>query len=244
MKVDLSKLKYDEQSGVNILIEHSSDYQIIFKLVKVKDMIITKIRRKDKLLKVPVFYALVQLFVESIEYLTDPEETIHIVGHILQSDNSNIKEGSKQSLWITDGCELILIKNKWEKEDIELLTKSNEKKTIEIEKKKIISDRNLQEKCFEMLQKYIAKKFYLVSYGNETIDALENGAIKVLFVTDDYIENQSEKIKKILSSETHKYHGANIVVYDKGTNNWNELTNYGGIIGVLRYDYLTQQQEQ
>lgn len=108
------------------------------------------------------------------------------------------------------------------------------------QKKNIVSPRDFQEKCFDILHKYMMTKFSLVTYGNETFEALESGAIKVLFVTEEFIEKQNEAWKNILSSETHKYHGANIVVYDKGAKNWEELANFGGIIGVLKYDFTPQ----
>lgn len=243
MKLELSNVQVDDQENqyvLSIYVDQPSDYALLNKLIKVGDTIETKIRRKDKYLKNPIFYAIVDLLVEQIEYVTDPSETIHIVGKITNSDNDNIKEGTKQSLWITDGCELKLKKDSLDTQDLKIVDDILHPKPLNAQTKSIASSRDLQVKCFEVLHKYMAKKFSLVTYGNETFDALENGAIKVLFVTEEFIEQQNEEWKNILSSESHKYHGANIVVYDQGAKNWEELSNFGGIIGVLKYDFISQ----
>ena len=236
MKIETPITHLDHESFINICIDQPSDYKILNQLIQIGDKIETKIRRKDKSLKVPIFFAIVEISVEQIEYITEPNETIHICGTISTSYNENLKEGSKQSIWITDGCTIKLFKDNWKKEDIKILEEIYNPKKAVNDNKVVISDRNLQEKCFEILHKYIAKKFNLVVYGSET---LENGAIKVLFVTNDFIERQNDTWKKKLTTKGNKYHGGNIVVYDQGTNNWEELTNFGGIIGVLKYDYIS-----
>lgn len=242
MKIDITTAQTENNDRVyclNIYVEQSTDYALLYQLIKIGDTIETKIRRKDKSLKNPIFYAIVDLAIDQIEYVTDPAETIHIFGKITRSDNEKIKEGTKQTLWITDGCELKLVKSNLDASEMQIIEDIKNPKLKE-EIKKLASPKDLQEKCFNILHQYMAKKFTLVTYGNETLDALENGAIKVLFVTEEFIKNQNEEWKNILSNENHKYHGANIVVYDKGSKNWDELTNFGGMIGVLKYDYTAQ----
>lgn len=238
MKIEVSNTQ-ENTHCLNIYVDKPEDYAALYKLLKVGDTIETKIRRKDKSLKIPIFYAIVELLIEKIEYISDPSETIHIIGKITNSDNENVKEGSKQSVWITDGCELKLIKNELDDSIMKIIDEiKNPKPKAKISK--LSSPKDLQDKCFDILHQYMAKRFSLVTYGKETFEALENGAIKVLFITEEFIDNQNEEWKNILSSESHKYHGANIVVYDKGSKNWEELTNFGGMIGVLKYDYVPQ----
>lgn len=238
MKIETNKLNDDQSSRVNIYIDQSSDYPILNKLIKNGDIVETKIRRKDKSLKKPVFYAIVDISVEQIEYATEPDETIHIVGKVENSDHENIKEGSNQSFWITDGCELTLMKEKWNEKEMDIIDEIMHPSESAQQKKNLASPKDLQEKCFDILHKYIAKNCSMITYGNETFDALDNGAIKVLFVTEEFINRQNEKWQNVLSLEDHKYRGANIVVYDEGSKNWEELTNFGGIIGVLKYYYI------
>ncbi|KAK8847951.1 hypothetical protein M9Y10_019002 [Tritrichomonas musculus] len=239
MKLDII---YDQDSkqpsGINTIIEQSSDYPILYKLLKVGDTIKTKIRRKDKSLKTPIFYAIVELIVENIEYIRDPTDTIHINGKISQSDNLNVKEGTKQSIWITDGCELQLIKSNWDENELSTIDEILHPKSSKVKVNELASPVDLQNKCFDILHKYMAKKFDYVTYGKETLEALENGAVNVLFVTEEFIERQDDQWKNPLSSADHKYHGANIVVYNQGSANWEELTNFGGIIGVLKYIFI------
>lgn len=238
MKIEELNEHFIKNTGVNIYIDEDSDYPILDKLIKNGDIIETKIRRKDKSLKNPVFYAIVELLVEQTEYTKEPSETIHVVGKVTNSDHDNIKEGTKQSFWITDGCELRLMKEKWEDDDMDLINELLHPSKNNEEHEKLTSPKELQDKCFDLLHKYMVKKCSYVTYGNEVFESLENGAIKVLFITEEFIDRQNEKWKNILSSEDHKYHGANIVVYDKESSNWEELTNFGGIIGVLKYYYV------
>lgn len=241
MKIETLTLQVGQESSIDICVDKPSDYYLLTKLIQIGDKIETKVRRKDKSLKIPIFFAIVEILVENIEFIPEQNETIHISGIISTSYNQNLKEGTKQSIWITDGCNLKLFKKNWKKEDLKIIDEIFHPVNADKINKNMVSDPNLQKKCFEILHKYMAKKFNLVMYGNETLDALENGSIKVLLVTDDFIERQNDQWKNKLLTEEHKYHGGNIVIYNKGTSNWEELTNFGGIIGVLKYDIAPSQ---
>lgn len=221
---------------VNISVNENEDYHIIKNLIKQNDIIEKRIRRKDKNIKNRFYYINISLIVDGVEYIKDPVETIHITGKISSSDYEYIKEGSKHSIWITDGCEFRLFKSEWNEEELRIIDDLINYDESEMNYKNLASPCDLQKKCFDILHKYITKNFSYVTYGNETLNTLENGAIKVLFVTIEFIERQNDEWKNILTSSTRKYHGANIVIYDKKSENWDELTNYGGIIGVLKYN--------
>lgn len=244
MRIDLKRILMNEQSGADICVDNTSDYAILYKIIKIGDIIKTNVRRKDKSLKIHILHADASLLVEKIEYIIEPEETIHIVGTIIESDEIYIPPGTRLNFWVIDGCKLELIKNKWESDELDLLKNQSKKTEKHVERDKMISDRDLQEKCFDILHKYIVKNYSLIIYGNESFEALENGAVKVLLVTEEFIKRQNDRWKNILSNENHKYHGSNIVVYDKGTNNFEELTSFGGIIGVLKYKYVPSQIEE
>lgn len=231
----------NEPSGAEICVDSPSDYSILNKIIKVGDIIRTNIRRREKASKIHLFHIDVDLLVEKIEYISEPEETIHIVASIIESEEMKIQAGTRLNFWIIDGCQMQLIKEKWESNELDLLRNQSKKTERKIDREKMISSRDLQEKCFDILHKYIVKNYSLIIFGQESFEALENGAIKVLMVTEDFIERQNDRWKNILSNENHKYHGSNIVVYDNGTSNYEELTSFGGMIGVLKYKYVPSQ---
>ncbi|OHT14279.1 hypothetical protein TRFO_15459 [Tritrichomonas foetus] len=237
MKFDLSKIATQQQTKtpVHIHVDQEQDYKVLNDLIKTGDIIETKIRRKDthdhKSKK--FIYPVVKLVVNTTEYFADPA-SINISGVIIDSDNDAIKENTKHSLWITDGCDMNLFKN-WSNDDVKSLHKSNEKPVARTNEQ-ILYDRELQNKCFLVFQKFNTKMYDLVLYGErEALEATEMGAVKVLLVTDDVINRQSEQWIKNLTSTDRKYHGANIVIYDQSAKNYKDLTNYGGIIAVLKY---------
>ena len=103
----------------------------------------------------------------------------------------------------------------------------------EKEKKKLASDVDIQNKCFEILKEHIIKKSYLIIYGMKSLKLLENGRLKVLLIAYDTLKKQNEKYKDIIKKENHKYKETNIVIYDEKSKYFEEFINYGGIIGVL-----------
>lgn len=227
-------------SIVRVSVNDETDYKILNRLIKKDDIIEKRIRKKDKVVKNRFYYINISLIIDEVEYIEEPTETIHLTGKITKSDFENIKEGCKQSIWITDGCEFCIIKEEWNQDEIKILEEIINYDETKPNYKTHASPRELQHKCFDVLHKYIAKKFSYVIYGKETLSALENGSIKVLFVTEEFIDKQADNYKYALTTENHQFHGANIVIYDKGTDNWQELTNYGGIIGVLKYEIYQQ----
>lgn len=104
------------------------------------------------------------------------------------------------------------------------------KKMKEIEK--YISEKSIQDKGYEILKEYIDKKYQLVVYGHKVLEKLENDELQVLFVTYSIVEQQGAKMKAKMIS--HKYNKTNIIIYDEKSPYWNELKEYGEIIGVFR----------
>lgn len=108
-------------SMVNIKVNDESDYKTIEKLIKKEDIIEKRIKRKDKLIKNRHYYINVALIVDNVEYIKEGTETIHITGKISSSDCEIIKEGTKQSIWITEGCEFRLIKREWDQKELKII---------------------------------------------------------------------------------------------------------------------------
>lgn len=103
----------------------------------------------------------------------------------------------------------------------------------EKEKKKLVSDVDIQNKCFEILNKYMLIKPYLIIYGTEALNLLENGKLKVFLIEYNVLKRQEQEYKDIIKKENHKYNETNIVIYDGNSKYVEELLKYGGIIGVL-----------
>lgn len=97
---------------------------------------------------------------------------------------------------------------------------------------KYISEKSIQDKGYEILKEYIDKKYQLVVYGHKVLEKLENDELQVLFVTYSIVEQQGAKMKAKMIS--HKYNKTNIIIYDEKSPYWNELKEYGEIIGVFR----------
>lgn len=103
----------------------------------------------------------------------------------------------------------------------------------EKEKKKYVSDKIIQNKSFEILNKYISNKGYLVVYGYEALKYLENETLKVFMISFEIINKLDQKYKDIIKNENHKYKETNIVIYNEESIYFEDFLNYGGIIGVI-----------
>lgn len=99
--------------------------------------------------------------------------------------------------------------------------------------KQSISSEHIQNESFRILQRYIEREPYKVIFGNDVISSMNKELVKVVFVSWKFIKEQDDKMTHILTNLNHKYNKANIVVFWKGNENYAELKNYGGIVGVL-----------
>ena len=99
--------------------------------------------------------------------------------------------------------------------------------------KQSISSEHIQNESFRILQRYIEREPYKVIFGNDVISSMNKELVKVVFVSWKFIKEQDDKMTHILTNLNHKYNKANIVVFWKGNENYSELKNYGGIVGVL-----------
>lgn len=101
------------------------------------------------------------------------------------------------------------------------------------EKKKYVSEVNIQNKCFEILKNYISKKGNIIVYGFKSFEYLKNDSLKVLMISYDILNKIDEKYINKIKNENHKYKETNIVIYDEESIYYDELLMYGGIIGVM-----------
>lgn len=235
MKIDSTQFSNAEQPYITVLVNQPNDYLILHKLIKVGDYIEAKIRRKEKSIKTKIFYPIAKMIVRDIEYTTDPEDTLKLSCQIISCDNENVKEGSFQNLWITDGMDFKLFKENWTDQDQQLIHQALHPEEAVEQKKNIISERGLQQKCFERLHKVMATNPSRLLFGQKDIlNSTNNGLVDVLFLTEDFLDRQNDEWKKNLTSADQSYHGARLVIYDKGTQNYDELTNFGGAVAYLK----------
>ena len=130
-----------------------------------------------------------------------------------------------------------------EKDTFDFFTSDNEKVKI-IEKmdsrfegykiyKDSVSDIRIRRESFRILREYLENKNDKVIYGFNVISNIENNKVKVVFVVWSFVKNLNEKLFKILINKENKYKDVNIVVFGKGDEYYNEIKNYGGIVGVI-----------
>lgn len=99
--------------------------------------------------------------------------------------------------------------------------------------KKSVSTEHIQNEGFRILHEYMNRKPHKLVFGNDVISSMNNELVKVVFVCWKFFKTHDIKMVKILTQENHKHNNANIIVVWKGNENYEELKNYGGIVGVL-----------
>ena len=75
------------------------------------------------------------------------------------------------------------------------------------------------------------KKMAKVIYGYDVISNIEK--VKVIFVTWSFVKRVKKEWFKLLTNKDNKIKNTNIVVFNKGSNKYEEIKMYGGIIGVI-----------
>lgn len=96
-----------------------------------------------------------------------------------------------------------------------------------------ISNEKIQNKSFDILKEYMNKKPYDIIYGNDVIKLMNDGLIKVAFVSWKFLKRQDDEIFDKLTNINNKFNKTNLVVMWKENKNYEQLIEYGGIIGVL-----------
>lgn len=228
MKIELMwKDIWDEERCYQITIEDIEDYEVLSLLIIENDYI------KD-------------IYVKHVEYNTNEWDSVKIYGIQTNKDIYFLNDLDQNNLTeyeIRGNDEIIIQRYR----DI-AKEKYNMKKQYEIEKyntkrqyaaycqmnelKKSISEKNIQDKGYEILKKYMIAKKDLIVYGNQSINLMKNDKLQVLFITFDVFLKQDEKTKETLKS--HKCKNTNIIIYSEESKYWKEINDYGCIIGVLK----------
>ena len=94
-----------------------------------------------------------------------------------------------------------------------------------------ISNIYIQNESFRILKEYMNKKMDKVIYGYDVISNIEK--VKVIFVTWSFVKRVKNEWFKLLTNKDNKIKNTNIVVFNKGSNKYEEIKMYGGIIGVI-----------
>lgn len=227
MKINLLwEIEFPDEACYEIIIEDIEDYEVLSLLILENDYI-------D------------DIYVKYVEYNVNEWDSIKIYGIKTNKDiyYLNDLDGKELTEYYIRGTDEIIIHRfrYFAKE------KYNMKKQYEIEKyntkrqyaaycqlnelKKSISEKNIQDKGFEILKKYMMKKNDLIIYGNQSIDLMKKEELQVLLITFDVFLKQDEKTRETLKS--HKCKKTNIIIYDEKSKYWKEINDYGCIIGVL-----------
>lgn len=195
----------------SITIEDEYDVEVISQIIKAGDFISLD----------SYFWT----FVINANFINGPLKTIQIDGSKYGDIVETISIGANTKIEIHI-----------EQEEVDRVEKMNKMiKNLEIYEmyKKSISSDHIQNEGFRILQQYINKKPYKVIYGNDVISSMNKELVKVVFVCWNFIKTQDIKIVNLLTQNNHKNNKTNIIVVWKGNENYNELKNYGGIVGVL-----------
>ena len=96
-----------------------------------------------------------------------------------------------------------------------------------------ISNANIKNESFRILKEYMDKKKDKIVYGYDVISNIEINNVKVVFVSWSFVKNLKGKWFEILANKENKYKDINIVVFGKDDENYKEIKNNGGIIGVI-----------
>lgn len=160
--------------------------------------------------------------IEEVEYIEEPEKKILINGIMNRSNYSfYIKAKDTIELHTRDFERMELInKMSCQFEDYKIYRES-------------ISNANIKNESFRILKEYMDKKKDKIVYGYDVISNIEINNVKVVFVSWSFVKNLKGKWFEILTNKENKYKDINIVVFGKDDENYKEIKNNGGIIGVI-----------
>lgn len=160
--------------------------------------------------------------IEEVKYIEEPEKKILINGIMNRSNYSfYIKAKDTIELHTRDFERMELInKMSCQFEDYKIYRES-------------ISNANIKNESFRILKEYMDKKKDKIVYGYDVISNIEINNVKVVFVSWSFVKNLKGKWFEILANKENKYKDINIVVFGKDDENYKEIKNNGGIIGVI-----------
>lgn len=160
--------------------------------------------------------------VEEVEYIEEMKKMILIKGknkgkkYLFYINNKDIIE-----LYIKDFDRMDLIKKLDNEFDVYKIYRES------------VSDIKIRNESFRILKEYMNNKIEKVVFGYDILSKMENNNIKVVFVNRSFVKNLKNKWFKIFTNKENKYKDVNIVVFEKGEDNYKEIKNNGGIIGVI-----------
>ncbi|KAH0789303.1 hypothetical protein GPJ56_006754 [Histomonas meleagridis] len=236
MFAEYQNIEEEKQGEINITITKDDDYDLLLPLLKEGDYISSKIRWKQydpKKPKIKKFiFVEITIKVTKITYNSDPGMKSFCVDGIVKSSEfpNQVKIGSKQTIFITDGLNFDLKKTKWTKEQIEHLQNTIKGNLPENE---ICTNKQQKENAEEEYHKTSNKNIDMICYGlKQALEAADNGTLSKLLITEESLKKQTTERKKDLNG---KYRGANIIVFQKDDKFWAELTSIGGAVGIYRF---------
>ena len=215
MKIESSiYFLYEGFKDFKVQIENEEEIEILQKIIRPDDMISIKSKK---------IYC---LYVLNCQYIEEPNKEFQINGIYYYDIGCEVNFSIKEKL------ELIIHVNNDSKSYDKLAVMCFKKKEFEMYNESISND-EIQEKGFRILKDYMNYKSEKVRYGNNVLELMKKNKIKVVFVGWSFIKEQNQMWVEYLTNKDHKYKNTNIVVLRKGTKNYEELKEYGKIIGVL-----------
>lgn len=187
MKIDIVyDSELDEQTCFKITMEDMNDYEMLGFIILEGDIINNNTKNNIK--------------IRYVEYNEDFKGRIKIYGYETEKlpENFDDYNGINVNEFDLIGkCQFKLYRYKYfgYKNIYEQVKIYKEKK----EKKKIVSNEIIQNRCFEILNDYINRKSHLLVYGQQAFKSLKEEKLQVLMISDDIIEKQKEKMKEILN---------------------------------------------
>lgn len=227
---------------VGITVTRDEDYPILNELIEVGDQVETTIRRKEsteKSKKGPKI-VVAQATIKVKELRLVSSDSLELIGDIKQLEREilGFKKGAKATVWILEGIEFLLTKSIWKQEHVDLVKDYLNPPTTNSSPS---YNQQLQIQAISNFHDQMCKQPDLISFGKQqTLQALNQGAIKTLLISEDCINTLDKQKQTTLKSPKGTFRGSKIVIYPKKSPSWPELSGYGGIIGLLKYNLYEQ----
>jgi len=231
MQALLKSLKPNQPGTVQIIIKSEDDYPVIGALIEPQDEIETQIlckqmTRKSSKGKAYRMNAIVQ--VKKIDIQSDA---------ILVSGFHNL-HGRRQEtkVWLIDGIKFQLTKKSWKPEQIAAFKRLHAQENFN-SNQAVQEEFAKQGRAMTEIQQLLVSNNELLIFGECPIFcSLENGAIKTLMITETVLMKQETERQKQLRN-SGKVNGGDVFVVKKGSPYYNEISKFGGIVGILKYPF-------
>lgn len=181
----------------------------------------SKVISQSDLIQLHTYSYYNNLIVDKVEYVEEPEKSIIVTGKYFPDDDFHSLSIKLNDIFYYQTLFLGKIDSFQQKYSLYKIYKES------------VSDLDLQQKCFTILHRLMNKDMEKIVFGKDVISNIKDDLVHVVLVNWTFLKQQDQQWFSLLTDISHKIKRANIVVIDKGTELYEELKNYGGIVGVL-----------